>query len=130
MVIPTRASAGNAEGEEEGDLEGATVLEPKRGFYNKNNPISTLDFNSLYPSIIIAHNLCYSTIVQRGTIDINAFNKRFGTTHLSYEEIIADKKHVTKTPAGYYFAKVLPTDVDGTKGLFPEILEKLLDARK
>ncbi|TMS36319.1 hypothetical protein L596_003510 [Steinernema carpocapsae] len=34
--------------------EGATVIEPKRGFYKE--PIATLDFASLYPSIMIAHN--------------------------------------------------------------------------
>jgi DNA polymerase delta subunit 1 len=34
-------------------------LEPKRGFYDE--PIATLDFSSLYPSIMRAYNLCYST---------------------------------------------------------------------
>lgn len=41
--------------------EGATVLEPQKGFYDK--PIATLDFASLYPSIMIAHNICYSTLL-------------------------------------------------------------------
>jgi DNA polymerase delta subunit 1 len=31
------------------------------GFYNE--PIATLDFASLYPSIMMAHNLCYTTLV-------------------------------------------------------------------
>lgn len=43
--------------------EGATVLEPKSGFYEK--PVATLDFASLYPSIMMAHNLCYSTLVTK-----------------------------------------------------------------
>lgn len=42
--------------------EGATVIEPIRGFYN--TPIATLDFASLYPSIMIAHNLCYTTLIR------------------------------------------------------------------
>ena len=64
MLIPTRNAAINVGAENENeDLEGATVLEPIRGFYDKTKPISTLDFNSLYPSIIIAHNLCYSTLI-------------------------------------------------------------------
>lgn len=40
----------------------AQVLDPSTGFYQ--NPIATLDFASLYPSIMQAHNLCYSTLVQ------------------------------------------------------------------
>lgn len=43
---------------------GATVLDPIRGFYV--DPITTLDFSSLYPSIMIAHNLCYYTLVRPG----------------------------------------------------------------
>ena len=43
--------------------EGAVVLETITGLYGV--PISTLDFASLYPSIIILHNLCYSTILTR-----------------------------------------------------------------
>lgn len=41
---------------------GATVIEPVRGYYR--DPIATLDFASLYPSIMMAHNLCYTTLVQ------------------------------------------------------------------
>jgi DNA polymerase elongation subunit (family B) len=39
------------------------VIEPKTGFYKK--PISTLDFTSLYPSIMMAHNLCYTTLLSK-----------------------------------------------------------------
>ncbi len=41
--------------------EGAVVIEPTRGYYTE--PVATLDFASLYPSIMMAHNLCYSTLV-------------------------------------------------------------------
>ena len=34
------------------------------GYYDK--PVATLDFASLYPSIMIAHNLCYTTLVPKG----------------------------------------------------------------
>lgn len=46
--------------------EGATVIEPIKGFYDK--PIATLDFSSLYPSIMIAHNLCYTTLLDKSSI--------------------------------------------------------------
>lgn len=49
---------------EESQYDGATVLNPIRGYYTR--PITTLDFSSLYPSIMIAHNLCYFTLVRAG----------------------------------------------------------------
>ena len=41
--------------------EGATVLEAQSGAYY--TPITALDFEGLYPSIMVAHNLCYSSLV-------------------------------------------------------------------
>ncbi|KAL3894169.1 MAG: hypothetical protein SGCHY_005433, partial [Lobulomycetales sp.] len=54
LVIPSLKIEGTDE-----QYEGATVIEPDKGFYRV--PIATLDFSSLYPSIMMAHNLCYST---------------------------------------------------------------------
>lgn len=45
--------------------EGATVLDAQKGAYY--TPITALDFASLYPSIMMAHNLCYSTLVMDHT---------------------------------------------------------------
>ena len=50
----------------EEQYEGATVIEPEKGYYA--DPIATLDFSSLYPSIMMAHNLCYTTLLQQATI--------------------------------------------------------------
>jgi len=41
--------------------EGATVLDAQKGAYYK--PITALDFEGLYPSIMMTHNLCYSSLV-------------------------------------------------------------------
>ncbi|UVZ34365.1 DNA polymerase [Elephant endotheliotropic herpesvirus 3B] len=55
LIIPTPNDS------TEDTYQGATVLEPKTSFYN--TPVAVLDFASLYPSIIQAYNLCYSTLV-------------------------------------------------------------------
>jgi len=46
---------------ESSEYQGATVLEAQTGAYY--GPITALDFEALYPSIMCAHNLCYSTLV-------------------------------------------------------------------
>jgi len=56
--MPVYQNAGSTDEQ----FEGATVIEPVRGYYSQ--PIVTLDFNSLYPSIMIAHNLCYTTLIR------------------------------------------------------------------
>uniref|UniRef100_A0A3P9BWS1 DNA polymerase n=1 Tax=Maylandia zebra TaxID=106582 RepID=A0A3P9BWS1_9CICH len=89
------------------DYTGATVIEPEKGYYSL--PITTLDFSSLYPSIMMAHNLCYTTLLQKGSVE------KLG---LAPEDFI-------KTPTGDLFVKS-----SLRKGLLPEILENLLSARK
>eukprot|EP00179_Madagascaria_erythrocladioides_P013136 CAMPEP_0198370404 /NCGR_PEP_ID=MMETSP1450-20131203/156701_1 /TAXON_ID=753684 ORGANISM="Madagascaria erythrocladiodes, Strain CCMP3234" /NCGR_SAMPLE_ID=MMETSP1450 /ASSEMBLY_ACC=CAM_ASM_001115 /LENGTH=668 /DNA_ID=CAMNT_0044077945 /DNA_START=46 /DNA_END=2049 /DNA_ORIENTATION=- len=108
LVVPDIARPPSAGGKSGGDgpqFEGATVIEPKKGYYNE--PIATLDFASLYPSIIMANNLCYSTLVRPEDVK-----------DLPEEEI-------TETPAGNFFVKQ-----DVKKGVLSTILEELLGARK
>jgi DNA polymerase delta subunit 1 len=57
-VVPALKSEGADE-----QYEGATVIEPNKGYYDV--PVATLDFASLYPSIMMAHNLCYTTLVSK-----------------------------------------------------------------
>lgn len=47
------------------EYEGAVVLDPAIGWYSleEHGGISTLDFASHYPKIMIAYNLCYTTFV-------------------------------------------------------------------
>ncbi|XP_042018724.1 DNA polymerase delta catalytic subunit-like [Salvia splendens] len=103
MVIPNAKQAGT----EQGTYEGATVLEARAGFYEK--PIATLDFASLYPSIMMAYNLCYCTLV----------------TPEEARKLNLPPECVTKTPSGDTFVKS-----NLQKGILPEILEELLTARK
>ncbi len=97
----------NKKGEEELDdvgYEGATVLEPKCAYYP--SPIATLDFASLYPSIMQAHNLCYTTLLTEQQAAAMA------------EE---DKE---RSPCGHWFVRQ-----HVKKGLLPTILSELLTAR-
>lgn len=52
--------------------EGAFVMDPIRGFYA--NPVAVLDFSSLYPSIIISKNLCYTTLLTSNSVNCNTVN--------------------------------------------------------
>nr|AGL50985.1 DNA polymerase catalytic subunit [Human alphaherpesvirus 3] len=54
-VSPTGTSSGRNVG-----YKGARVFDPDTGFYI--DPVVVLDFASLYPSIIQAHNLCFTTL--------------------------------------------------------------------
>ena len=75
------------------------------GFYKM--PVATLDFASLYPSIMMAHNLCYTTLVRP-------------------EEIPSiPPELIEKSPTGDTFVRT-----GAVKGILPEILEELLAARK
>jgi len=106
--LPRMAGAGGGGGAGGGDgvaYEGATVLDAKVGFYEE--PIATLDFASLYPSIMMAHNLCYCTLVQKA--QAAAFSP----------------EDVTRSPSGDTFVKP-----HLARGILPEILEELLSARK
>ncbi|KAF1815270.1 DNA polymerase delta large chain [Eremomyces bilateralis CBS 781.70] len=103
LVIPNLRSEATDE-----QYEGATVIEPVRSYYRV--PIATLDFASLYPSIIQAHNLCYTTLLNKTAVEKLQLKK--------------DDDYIV-TPNGDMFctAKV-------RKGLLSQILEELLGARK
>ena len=82
--------------------EGATVLDAQKGAYY--TPITALDFEGLYPSIMMAHNLCYSSMVMDS----------------KYENIPG----ITYETFGFYkFAQDVPS-------LLPSILLELKQFRK
>ncbi|MDD5616978.1 MAG: DNA-directed DNA polymerase [Candidatus Methanoperedens sp.] len=84
------------EGEE---LAGAEVLPPKKGLLEN---IVILDYKSLYPTIMMAHNLCYTT------------------------EVVGERPDdVIVAPTGGVFVSR-----NVVKGIVPSILEELLDRRQ
>lgn len=62
-VVPALKSESSEE-----QYEGATVIEPNKGYYDV--PVATLDFASLYPSIMMAHNLCYTTLLSKEQVKV------------------------------------------------------------
>nr|PNR37427.1 hypothetical protein PHYPA_020536 [Physcomitrium patens] len=86
---------------EEFEYEGAIVSNPIPGLYKW---CSLLDFSSLYPSVIISHNICYSTFVKRNS------------SQPCFTVQVSDKK-------SYMFAKE-------PLGLVPSLLKILILKRK
>jgi len=83
-------------------LKGAIVLDPKVGLYHGSNMILVLDFRSLYPSLIMAYNICFTTLLK------------------NCEEV---EKYI-EAPTG---ARFVTKDVK--EGLLPEILKDLMNFR-
>lgn len=101
--------------DKESKFQGATVLEAKVGFYKQ--PVAGLDFASLYPSIMIAHNMCYSTVVLDDKyLDLPGVEY----SHLEWESV-NDFGENTKFKFSF---------VQNEKGVLSGILENLWKARK
>lgn len=82
--------------------QGATVLNPYRGFY-RGRVVLCGDYQSLYPSIIMGRNICYSTeVINDGS----------------------DYAHLRTSPSGTTFV-----DQSARIGLLPKIERELMDAR-
>jgi DNA polymerase delta subunit 1 len=120
-------------------FEGAVVIRPLPGFYQ--TPVVTLDFASLYPSIMRAYNMCFSTLVPS--------LRQARRLNLTWSE----ETHNIKDPEDPNYPEVRPvrsfdypeggrfeyvtrdTDVcfvtsKKRVGILPEILEQLLSNRK
>ena len=119
-------------------FEGAVVIRPLPGFYQ--TPVVTLDFASLYPSIMRAYNMCFSTLVP----------SLAEARHRKLEW--SEETHDIKDPKDPHYPEVRPvrsfdypeggkfeyvpreTDVSFVTcktrvGILPEILEQLLNER-
>ncbi|EPR79322.1 DNA polymerase delta catalytic subunit [Spraguea lophii 42_110] len=111
--------------EPDSPFEGAIVMDPLKGFYN--TPVAVLDFASLYPSIIIAHNLCYTTLVNReqaNSLGLPIKNSMACKCYTGCKCVDSDK-FISLTPSGAYFISA-----GVQKGLLPTILENLIIERK
>lgn len=100
------------------------ILEPESKLYT--DPIIVLDFQSLYPSVIIAYNYCFSTCLGRvehlgisdsfplGCVDLN----------VSIESLKKLQHKLSISPSGIAFV-----DKSVRCGILPRMLQEILDTR-
>jgi DNA polymerase delta subunit 1 len=108
-VIPYKSDS-EMNDEDEEKFTGATVLSATPGAHFE--PIAGLDFASLYPSIMIANNYCYSTIVEDPEYD--------NLEGVEYHDICWEEE---SGPITVRF-------VQNKEGILPRILDRLWKERK
>ncbi|KAL8553803.1 hypothetical protein ACS0TY_002187 [Phlomoides rotata] len=97
------------------------VMEPESSFYA--DPVVVLDFQSLYPSMVIAYNLCFCTCLgkitppREQTLGVSSYSPDLSTLRkLKHELLVA--------PNGVVY---VPSKV--RKGILPRLLEEILSTR-
>ena len=102
-VVPPKPDADLSEERyiDSDELKGGAVLVPEKGLLED---IVILDYKSLYPTIMMAHNLCYSTVVPRG-------------------QGPASDKTITAPSGGRFVSPEV------SPGIVPQVLKELLDQR-
>lgn len=103
IALPARGLPANHDG-----YQGATVLDPVVGLHTR--PVATLDFASLYPSIMRAHNMSHDTLLPPA-----ADPARLGLAE-------ADVERFPETGACFVRSGV-------ARGLLPAILDRTIAAR-
>ena len=131
IIIPYRGKDKDAETQK---YQGAIVIDAKPGDHEN---VDCFDFGSLYPSVMIAWNICYTTLkedddpIPDELCNVIAWNEHIGCEHDPHHrkkkaEDVLCKDH------RYRFLKVI-THPDGTReneGLMPKLERTLLGTRK
>ncbi|KAF6205856.1 hypothetical protein GE061_020030 [Apolygus lucorum] len=100
------------------------IMEPESRFYS--DPVIVLDFQSLYPSMMIAYNYCFSTCLGRVEEIIEVDRFKFGCTELTInpKELNGMKDSIHISPAGVAFV-----GSSVRKGVLPCMLDEILETR-
>ncbi|XP_036146254.1 DNA polymerase zeta catalytic subunit isoform X2 [Monomorium pharaonis] len=100
------------------------IMEPESEFYT--DPLVVLDFQSLYPSMIIAYNYCFSTclgriehIGQYGPFDFGA-----ATLRIRKNTALKLQDKINFSPCGVAFVKK-----EVRQGILPRMLSEILNTR-
>lgn len=98
------------------------VMEPQSAFYS--SPLLVLDFQSLYPSVMIAYNYCYSTFLGRisnwrgaSKMGFTDYKRQEGLLHLL-------KDYINIAPNGMMYVKA-----EIRKSLLAKMLTEILETR-
>ncbi|XP_048591885.1 DNA polymerase zeta catalytic subunit-like isoform X1 [Brassica napus] len=96
------------------------VMEPESAFYD--DPVIVLDFQSLYPSMIIAYNLCFCTCLGKlAHLKMNTL----GVSSYSLDlDVLQDFSQILQTPNG-----VMYESPEVRRGILPRLLEEILSTR-
>ncbi|KAK3364393.1 hypothetical protein B0T25DRAFT_620419 [Lasiosphaeria hispida] len=98
------------------------VMEPQSDFYS--SPVLVLDFQSLYPSVMIAYNYCYSTFLGR-IVNWRGANKMGFTEYRRREGLLKLlKDYINIAPNG-----VMYTKSEIRKSLLAKMLTEILETR-
>ncbi|KAK4154857.1 hypothetical protein C8A00DRAFT_14013 [Chaetomidium leptoderma] len=98
------------------------VMEPQSGFYS--SPLLVLDFQSLYPSVMIAYNYCYSTCLGR-VVNWRGTNKMGFTEYKRREGLLRLlKDYINIAPNGMMYTKP-----EIRKSLLAKMLTEILETR-
>ncbi|KAF8472023.1 hypothetical protein BDZ91DRAFT_775438 [Kalaharituber pfeilii] len=98
------------------------VMEPQSAFYT--SPLIVLDFQSLYPSLMIAYNYCYSTYL--GRVTTWKGQNKMGFTNYNRVPRLLEllKDYIRVAPNGIMYAKQ-----ELRKSLLAKMLAELLETR-
>lgn len=98
------------------------VMEPQSRFYN--DPVLVLDFQSLYPSIMIAYNFCYSTCL--GKLGHRGLESKLGVTRYEPDSTTMQKvaSDIEIAPNGVLYVRDYRR-----KSLLAKMLHDLLETR-
>lgn len=98
------------------------VMEPQSDFYT--SPMLVFDFQSLYPSVMIAYNYCYSTFLGR-VVDWRGNNKMGFMTYQRQNRLIELlKDHINVAPNGIIYARP-----HIRRSLLAKMLSEILETR-